>query len=95
TVSMNFWGFSARMLDVLYARFPAFLAERLPVDGLKCEYFLPTVVSDLIREGSDSVRVLPCNEVWHGVTYQEDLQSVRTAITEMKASGVYPAALWD
>ncbi len=95
TVSMNFWGFSARMLDVLYARFPAFLAERLPVDGLKCEYFLPTVVSDLIREGSDSVRVLPCNEVWHGVTYQEDLQSVRTAIAEMKASGVYPAALWD
>ena len=94
TVSMNLWGFSAGMADTLWERFPAFLSRRLPVDPLKCEYFLPDVVGALLREGKARVAVLPCEEVWHGVTYQEDLASIREAIADLKAAGVYPEQLW-
>ena len=95
TVSMNFWGFSRMMLDELWARFPAFLEASVPGNPLKCEYFLPSVVNALLDEGKASVEVLPCDEVWHGVTYQEDLQSVREAIAGMKARGLYPERLWE
>lgn len=95
TVSMNFWGFSTMMLDELYARFPAFLDKNLPVNPLKCEYFLPFVANEQLEEKTASVRILDCNETWYGMTYREDLDSVKNAIADMKARGVYPAKLWD
>lgn len=95
TVSMNFWGFSTKMLDELGARFPAFLDRSLPENPLKCEYFLPFVANEQLQEGSASVRVLDCNETWYGMTYRADLDSVRAAIAAMKTDGVYPARLWD
>ena len=93
-VSMNLWGFSAGLIDQLWARFPAFLDKSLPVNPLKCEYFLPFVVDDQINDGSASVSVLPCEETWYGVTYREDLQSVQQAIADMKARNIYPKELW-
>ena len=95
TVSMNFWGFSTKMLDELNARFPAFLDRSLPENPLKCEYFLPFVANEQLQEGSASVRVLDCNETWYGMTYRADLDSVRAAIAAMKDAGVYPIRLWD
>ena len=93
-VSMNLWGFSAGLIDQLWARFPAFLDQNLPVNPLKCEYFLPFVVDEQIRDGSASVSVLPCEETWYGVTYREDLESVQNAIADMKAKGIYKEDLW-
>ena len=95
TVSMNFWGFSTMMLDELYARFPAFLDKNLPSDPLKCEYFLPFIANEQLREGLATVRILDCNETWYGMTYREDLDSVRAAIADMKKRGIYPEKLWD
>ena len=94
-VSMNLWGFSAGFLEELWARFPAFLEENLPVNPLKCEYYLPGVVTAQLSDGSASVRLLPCEETWYGITYQEDLESVRQAIARMKEEGIYPRRLWD
>lgn len=95
TVSMNFWGFSTKMLDELSARFPAFLDRALRENPLKGEYFLPFVANEQLYEGSASVRVLDCNETWYGMTYRADLDSVRAAIAAMKDAGIYPARLWD
>lgn len=95
TVSMNFWGFSTQMLDELAARFPEFLDENLEKNPLKCEYFLPFVANEQLAEGKATVQVLDCNETWYGMTYREDLDSVRSAISAMKAQGIYPAALWE
>ena len=93
-VSMNLWGFSAGLIDQRWARFPAFLDKNLPVNPLKCEYFLPFVVDEQIKDGSASVSVLPCEETWYGVTYREDLESVQQAIADMKANGIYKEDLW-
>ena len=93
-VSMNLFGFTHRMMEELQTRFPAFLDENLPVNPQKCEYFLPSVVNQQLEEGTASVRVLPCEEAWYGVTYREDLASVRSAIADMKKNGIYEEALW-
>ena len=93
-VSMNLFGFTKKMMDELEARFPTFLQDGIAANPLKCEYFLPTVVNQQLEEGTASVRVLPCNEVWHGVIYREDLQSVKDAIKEMQENGTYTKELW-
>ena len=93
-VSMNLWGFSEKFIDELWARFPAFLEKNVPVNPKKCEYFLPFVVNEQLDDGSASVRVLPCEETWYGVTYHEDLESVCNAIADMKKRGVYEKELW-
>ena len=93
-VSMNLWGFSGSFIDQLWSRFPTFLDKNLPVNPLKCEYFLPFVVDEQIKDGSASVSVLPCEETWYGVTYREDLESVQQAIADMKVKGIYKEDLW-
>ena len=94
-VSMNFWGFTPEILDEIWDAFPAFLAENLPVNPEKCEFYLPTFVGSRLAEEKVSVRVLPCMETWHGVTYKEDLDSVKAAIRQLKREGKYPARLWE
>ena len=94
-VSMNFWGFTPEILDEIWAAFPAFLTENLPVNPEKCEFYLPTFVGSRLAEGKVRVRVLPCMETWHGVTYKEDLDSVKAAIGQLKREGKYPARLWE
>ena len=94
-VSMNFWGFTPEILDEIWDAFPAFLAENLPVNPEKCEFYLPTFVGSRLAEGKVRVRVLSCMETWHGVTYKEDLDSVKSAIGALKREGKYPARLWE
>lgn len=93
-VSMNLWGFSENIIVELWKRFPIFLQENLSSNPKKCEFFLPTVVNEQIKDGTVSVSVLPCEESWFGVTYKEDLQTVVNAIKEMKRNGIYTEELW-
>lgn len=94
-VSMNLWGFSASILKELKERFPVFLDENLKKNPLKCEYFLPFVVDELIREGKAEVTVLKSHDRWHGVTYKEDKPVVMKAMQDLKDAGKYPQNLWE
>ena len=94
-VSMNCWAFGNSLLQELAGRFPAWLDANVPANPLKCEYFLPFVVNDLIKEGSASVHILNCTETWYGMTYKEDMETVRSAIRSMRANGTYPEQLLD
>ncbi len=94
-VSMNMWGFTESMMSEIRDRFAAFLMENLRENPLKCEYFLPFVVDELIREGKAEVTVLESKDRWYGVTYREDKPVVVRAIQEMKDQGLYPQNLWE
>ena len=83
------------MLTELEQRFPAWLDKNLPVNPLKCEYFLPFVANALIKDGEGTVRVLPCHETWHGITYKADMEDVVSSIARLRAEGVYPQQLLD
>ena len=91
---MNMWGFTRSFLDEAEARFPAFLDKALAENPLKGEYFLPSVVDQLIREGRAEVQVLPSEDKWYGVTYREDKPAVTAAIAAMTEGGLYPEELW-
>lgn len=94
-VSMNMFGFSAGMLKELERRFPIFLERGLAENPLKCEYFLPSVVGELIAEEKAAVKVLRSEDRWHGITYKEDKEEVVQAISRLKEEGVYPLHLWE
>ncbi len=94
-VSMNMWGFTPSMLTELKNRFPKFLEENLEKNPLKCEYFLPSVVGELLAEEKATVQVLKSTDKWYGVTYKEDKPVVVAAIKRMKAEGLYPEYLWE
>ena len=93
-VSMNMWGFTHSILDEIKAGFPAFLEKGLAENPMKCEYYLPSVVSGLLEEGKATVTVLESEDKWYGVTYKEDKPVVVAAIQALKDAGVYPQHLW-
>lgn len=94
-VSMNMFGFTASMLKELECRFPEFLEKGLEENPMKCEYFLPSVVSDLIEEDKADVKVLRSEDRWYGITYKEDKEAVVSAVQKLKDIGVYPQHLWE
>lgn len=94
-VSMNMWGFSQSILKELKDRFAKFLDENLEGNPMKCEYFLPFVVDELLGENKATVQVLKSLDKWYGVTYKEDKPVVVAAIQALKDSGLYPEKLWE
>ena len=94
-VSMNMWGFGNSFLKELENRFSGFLTENLPVNPLKCEYFLPFVVTELLKEEKADVKVLKSEDKWYGVTYHEDKESVVEALASMRKNGLYPEKVWE
>jgi hypothetical protein len=66
----------------------------LESNPLKGEYFLPTVVSQLIDADKARVKVLTSADKWYGVTYKEDKPVVMQAVADKAAEGLYPTPLW-
>ena len=94
-VSMNLWGLTRSFIDEAEKRFPAFLDKTIAENPLKGEYFLPSVISELIGEGKARAKVLRSADKWYGVTYQADKPVVVAAIAEKTAAGLYPDNLWE
>ena len=94
-VSMNLWAFRRGILEAFPRMFADFLRESVPGNPLKCEYYLPSVPNRLIQEGKARVRLLHTDERWYGMTYREDIDTVKSAIARMKAEGIYPERLWE
>lgn len=88
-VSMNMWGFTASFMTALKDQFTDFLANEVPANPMKAEYFLPSVVSSLLADDKATVQVLHSNDKWYGVTYKEDKETVVAAIAALKQRGVY------
>ncbi len=92
-VSMNMWGFTPSIFSELAARFPVFL-EKQAGSLLKAEFFLPTIVNELLQEGKARVKVLPTSEKWFGITNPQDRPQVQRAIRDLVERGFYPEDLW-
>lgn len=86
-VSMNLWGFTPRIFDVLEKQFEEF--KNTTADPLKDEFFIPLAVEQMIHEGTASVKVYNCRDKWYGMTYADDLPAVREALNKMIQEGYY------
>lgn len=87
-VSMNMWGFTPKILDELKEGFTSFLSN-LSEGDIKSEYLLPDIIDKLIKEKKANVKLLKTNDIWHGITYHEDLDSVKQAFLELYEKGIY------
>ena len=91
-VSMNMWGFTPEYFDYSEEAFRIFLAER--GQELKSEYYIPSLVNELITSGKATCKVLDTTRKWFGVTYAEDRPQVVMKINQLIKEGVYPAKLF-
>lgn len=92
TVSMNFWGFTPKCFDFASQLFEEFLSANNA--NLKAEFYLPTIVNEILKSGIASVKVLKSDAKWFGITYKEDKEMVEREIRVLKEKGVYPTKLW-
>ena len=90
--SMNCWGFTPDIFEKLSKGFSEFLSQK-HADELKCEYYLPFAVCDMLQSGECDVRVYSSEDSWYGVTYKEDKPFVVESIAALKSSGAYPTKL--
>ena len=84
---MNLWGFRPDLFRYLERGFANFLRDN--INEPKKEYYLPSIVTELIEADTKKVAVLPAEDKWYGVTYKEDKPQVVAAIGEMIAAGYY------
>ena len=92
-VSMNMWGLHPEFFKVLENGFEEFLSE-IGANYLKAEYLLPTIIGELLAEGSADVKVLRSHDKWFGVTYKEDKEAVVASVRALVDAGVYPEKLF-
>ena len=92
-VSMNLFVFTKDIMNYLEEEYIKFFKNNM--DKLDtCEYLIPTVVSDLIKDNKVTCDVLKTNAVWYGVTYKEDKEFVVNSINKLIKDKTYPSPLW-
>lgn len=91
-VSMNMFGFTPDYFEYSDQFFIDFLKKN-EVE-LKAEFFIPTLVNDLIVDGKVEMRVLDTTAQWFGVTYIEDRPVVVSKLKELVDKGEYPSPLF-
>ena len=85
-VSMNLWGLTPDIFDVLEEEYAKFLAT---ANLMKDEFFIPYVISTAVNEGKATVKVFENTDKWYGITYREDLGEVQQAIGGYVNDGLY------
>lgn len=92
SVSMNMWGFTPDYFEYSEKALVEFLSAH--GNELKSEYYIPTVVNDLINAGTVTLKVIQTPSKWFGVTYAEDRPATVAKFAELTEQGVYPSPLF-
>ena len=92
-VSMNLMGFRPSLFKHLKSQFITFIQSN--IDNLSAEFYLPSVVNEIVKDGKAHVKVLQTAEKWFGVTYKEDRPMVINNLIKLLEAGVYPVSLWE
>ena len=90
---MNYWGFHPSIFLEIEKGLDNFIRANL--DNSTAEYYIPSVVTEMIVQCKMAVRVIPTKENWFGVTYLQDKPMAIEAINQHVTNGVYPRNLWD
>jgi len=90
-VSMNCWGFTPNFFSHIDSMLNEFLGGSLA--NPKAEFYIPTVVNNLLKSGQATCKVLPTNSQWFGVTYPDDKKAVMNKLQRLTGNKVYPSPL--
>lgn len=92
SVSMNMWGFTPDYFDYSERDFIDFLKEH--GKELKTEFYIPTVVNNLINNNEATLKVIQTPSKWFGVTYAADRQATVEQFASLVKQGLYPTPLF-
>lgn len=92
SVSMNMWGFTPDYFEYSQEALLKFLAEH--GNELKSEYYIPTVVNDLINSGTVTLKVIQTPSRWFGVTFAADRPATVERFAALAKEGIYPTPLF-
>ena len=93
TVSMNMLLFTPSIFSYIEDHFKEFLDKNK--DNLeKCEYLIPDVLFETIKENYATVSTLKTTATWYGVTYKEDADYVKDSLKRLVEEKEYPNDLW-
>ncbi|ADB42281.1 nucleotidyltransferase family protein [Spirosoma linguale] len=91
-VSMNFWGFKPSVFPLVQHQFESYAIAN--IDSPKAEFYIPTVMSNLIQTDTGHCKVFRSQSAWFGVTYPDDKPVVQAALKQLHDNGAYPDKLW-
>jgi len=91
-VSMNLWGFTPDLFPHLEEQFGEFLSKN--IGNPKAEFYIPTVVQNLIEQKCATVKVLRTTSKWFGVTYADDRPKVVAQLEKLVNNKQYPTPLF-
>ena len=91
-ISMNMFASKKSIFKKYKESFDNFIKQN--GNDLKKEFYLPSVIDELIKSGDGKVKVVETNEQWFGLTYKEDKIIVKAKINELVKKGKYPTKLW-
>ncbi len=91
-VSMNFWIFHPSIFPHLETGFQTFLESE---PAIKAEFFLPSLVDDLVKNNHVEVQSLATDALWKGVTYPDDKIELQEFLTQQTENNQYPEFLWS
>ena len=94
-VSINMWGLTPAFLETLEVGFVDSFKNEVLADPMKAEYLIPTFIGELLAENKMSVKVLRSNDTWYGMTYKEDVVTVKERFEEMMKTEVYKEDLFS
>lgn len=93
-VSMIMFGLTPKIFSSIESQMLEFFRENNG-DLSTCEFLLPDVVDKMIKRGETKVKVVPTTAKWHGITYREDLDNMKSAISMLIENGDYNKNLWE
>lgn len=96
-VSMNMWGLTEAYIPLLQDGFVEFFNQMNAgkVDLLMGEYLLPNHIQKLLQQKKITVKVLPTEDKWFGVTYKEDKPVVVQSFRKLIENRVYTKELYS
>ena len=92
-VSMNMFCLTPKIFDFLEMEMKNFASQKQNLQS--GEFLLPNVVSKMVDNGEATLKVLPTDETWIGMTYRQDKQNVEESLKKLVLNGKYPKNLWQ
>ncbi|RKR14239.1 nucleotidyltransferase-like protein [Maribacter vaceletii] len=92
-VSLNFWVCQPEIFETIEEEFITFLEDKKLVKS--SELYLPLIIKKIMDSGEDTIKTIPSNEQWFGITYAADREEVVQALKEKTDNEQYPVPMWQ
>ena len=92
-VSMNLLLVSPDIFKIIGEELDLFLSLHQKDVG-DLEFGIPDILDLCLRKNIKTIDAIETSSTWYGVTYKEDKDTVKKAVKDLTAEGVYPQPLW-